>query len=82
DEAFKYLTDFFEDQKEKGVIQREVNTNTLALGLIALQDGLQGYELFGMARTETGEAWSEISNILLRGVMANEQSATEYKDNK
>ncbi len=82
DEAFKYLTDFFEDQKEKGVIQREVNTNTLALGLIALQDGLQGYELFGMARTETGEAWSEISNILLRGVMANEQSTTEYKDNK
>lgn len=82
DEAFKYLTAFFEDQKEKGVIQREVNTNTLALGLIALQDGLQGYELFGMARTETGEAWSEISNILLRGVMTNEPSATEYKDNK
>jgi AcrR family transcriptional regulator len=82
DEAFKYLAAFFEDQKEKGVIHREVNTSTLALGLIALQDGLQGYELFGMARTETGEAWSEISKILLRSVMTNEQGEVEYKDNK
>ncbi len=82
DEALAYLTAFFNDQKEKGVIQRDVNTNNLALGLIALQDGLQGYELFGMEHSETGKAWSEISNILLRGVMANDKSAEEYKDNK
>ncbi len=81
-EAVKYLTDYFEDQKEKGVIHRRVNTSNLALGLIALQDGLQGYELFGMKRDETSEVWSEVSTILLRGTLTNKFSPHEYKDNE
>jgi AcrR family transcriptional regulator len=82
DEALTYLTTFFEDQKEKGIIRREVNVHNLALGLIALQDGLQGYELFGMERSETEKAWSEISNILLTSVVSNEKEMREYKDDK
>jgi AcrR family transcriptional regulator len=82
DEALTYLTTFFEDQKEKGIIRREVNTHHLALGLIALQDGLQGYELFGMERSETGKAWVEISNILLTSVVAKDEGMNNYKDKK
>lgn len=82
DEALSYLKEFFEDQKEKGVVRRDVNTHNLAMGLIALQDGLQGYELFGMARSETGKAWSEISNILLRSVMTNKARPGDYKPSK
>ncbi|MFX1318171.1 MAG: TetR/AcrR family transcriptional regulator [Promethearchaeota archaeon] len=82
DDALTYLTTFFEDQKEKGFIRRDVNTYNLALGLIALQDGLQGYELFGMDRSETGKAWSEISNILLTSVVPNRKEMKEYKENK
>ncbi len=82
DEALSYLKKFFEDQKDKGIMRREVNTHNLAMGLIALQDGLQGYELFGMKRSETGKTWSEISNILLRSVMANKASRDDYKSSK
>jgi AcrR family transcriptional regulator len=81
DEALSFLEEYFEDQKEKGVIRHEVNTHYLAMGLIALQDGLQGYELFGMERSVTGKAWVEISNILLQGVMTNKAVSSEYQDN-
>ncbi len=79
-EALSFLRQYFEDQKAKGVIRREVNIEHLALGLIALQDGLQGYELFGMERSETGKAWAEISNILLHSVMTNKAVSSEYHD--
>ncbi|TRO55081.1 TetR/AcrR family transcriptional regulator [Candidatus Bathyarchaeota archaeon] len=82
DDALKYLTTFFEDQKEKGIIRRDVNTHNLALGLIALQDGLQGYELFGMDRSETEKAWSEISNTLLTSVITNEKEMKKYRESK
>ena len=82
DEALNGLMQYFEDQKEKGVIRPEVNTHHLAMGLIALQDGLQGYELFGIDQAETGKAWAEISNILLRSVMTNKAVDTEYKDKR
>ncbi len=82
DDALKYLTTFFEDQKEKGIIRRDVNTHNLALGLIALQDGLQGYELFGMDRSETEKAWSEISNTLLTSVITNEKEMRKYRESK
>lgn len=82
DEALTGLTQYFEDQKEKGVIRPEVNTHHLAMGLIALQDGLQGYELFGIEQAETGKAWAEISNILLRSVMTNKVTDAKYKDKR
>jgi AcrR family transcriptional regulator len=82
DEALTYLTTFFEDQKAKGIIRREVNVHNLALGLFALQDGLQGYELFGMERAETEKAWSEISNILLTSVVSKTKEMSEYEDDK
>ncbi len=82
DEALTGLTQYFEDQKEKGVIRPEVNTHHLAMGLIALQDGLQGYELFGIEQAETGKAWAEISNILLRSVMTNKITDAKYKDKR
>jgi len=82
DDALTYLTNFFEDQKEKGIIRRDVNTHNLALGLIALQDGLQGYELFGMDRSETEKAWSEISNTLLTSVITNEKEMRKYKESE
>ncbi len=82
DEALNGLMGYFEDQKEKGVIRQEVNTHHLAMGLIALQDGLQGYELFGIDQAETEKAWAEISNILLRSVMTNKTVDTEYKDKR
>ncbi len=80
--ALSFLKNYFEDQKEKGIIRREVNTYHLALGLIALQDGLQGYELFGIDKAETEKAWVDISNILLRSVIANKASTDEYKTSK
>lgn len=82
DEALNGLMQYFEDQKEKGVIRPEVNTHHLAMGLIALQDGLQGYELFGIDQAETGKAWAEISNILLQSVMTNKAGKTKYKDKR
>jgi AcrR family transcriptional regulator len=82
DEALSFLTEYFEEQKEKGMIRPDVNTLNLAMGLIALQDGLQGYELFGMERAETQKTWTEITKILLANVMANKASPNEYIDNK
>lgn len=82
DEALNGLMQYFNDQKVKGVIRPDVNTHHLAMGLIALQDGLQGYELFGINQAETGKAWAEISNILLRSVMTNKVVDTEYKDKR
>lgn len=82
DEALNGLMRYFEDQKEKGIIRPEVNNHHLALGLIALQDGLQGYELFGIDQAETGKAWAEISNILLRSVMTNKAVDTGYTDKR
>jgi AcrR family transcriptional regulator len=82
DEALNGLMRYFEDQKEKGIIRPEINTHHLAMGLIALQDGLQGYELFGIDQAETGKAWAEISNILLRSVMTNKAVDTEYKNKR
>jgi AcrR family transcriptional regulator len=70
-ESLRYLEAFFEDQKKKGIIRKDVNTHALAMGLIALQDGLQGYELFGVNQSDTSKTWVEISQILLNGVKAN-----------
>ncbi|MFW9831435.1 MAG: TetR/AcrR family transcriptional regulator, partial [Candidatus Thorarchaeota archaeon] len=42
EEALSHLQTYFEDQKEKGIIRQDVNTYHLAMGLIALSDGLQG----------------------------------------
>ncbi len=70
-ESLRYLEAFLADQKKKGIIRKDINTYSLALGLLALQDGLQGYELFGGNQTDTSKTWVEISQILLNGVKVN-----------
>ncbi|MFX1474990.1 MAG: TetR/AcrR family transcriptional regulator [Promethearchaeota archaeon] len=69
-EGFTFLETYLENQKQQGRINPTINTHYLAMGLIALQDGLQGYELFGMKPTETSKAWVAVSTLILQGVRA------------
>jgi AcrR family transcriptional regulator len=68
-EGFERLIDFLDKFKEKSVIREEIDTRSLAIGLIGLRDGLKSHMLFGVTLPEARKVWVETTKMILNDVL-------------
>lgn len=65
-ESTKFLSDYFDDYKKKGVIKNDVDTSSLSMGIMSVQDGLMTAILMGVDIKEVRQTWKEITKMILR----------------
>ncbi len=64
-EATNLLSDYFNDYKKRGIIKREIDTASLSMGIMSLQDGLMTAVLMGVEIKEIRKTWKEITKMML-----------------
>ncbi|KYC52073.1 MAG: DNA-binding transcriptional repressor AcrR [Candidatus Methanofastidiosum methylothiophilum] len=65
-EVIRLLSDYFEEYKKNGVIKKEVDTSSMAMGIMSLQDGLMTAILMGIEIHEIKRTWKDITKMILR----------------
>jgi len=65
-EVIRLLSDYFEEYKKNGVIKKEVDTSSMAMGIMSLQDGLMTAILMGIEIHEIKRTWKDITKMVLR----------------
>ncbi|HOC77976.1 MAG TPA: TetR/AcrR family transcriptional regulator [Methanofastidiosum sp.] len=64
-EATNLLSDYFNDYKKRGIIKRDIDTASLSMGIMSLQDGLMTAVLMGVEIKEIRKTWKEITKMML-----------------
>lgn len=65
-EATNLLSEYFNDYKKKGVIKKEIDTSSLSMGIMSLQDGLMTAILMGVEIQEIRKTWKDVTKMMLR----------------
>ena len=60
---------FIEELKNRGILKDEANSRLLAMGAIAIHDGLLVGEVAGMSRQETRNAFVDSIQAMLSGLL-------------
>ncbi len=61
---------FIEELKTRGILKAEANSRQIAMGAIAIHDGLLIWEVAGMNRQETRKAFVDIIQTMFSGLLA------------
>ena len=61
---------FIEELKNRGILKKEANSRQIAMGAIAIHDGLLIWEVAGMNRQETRKAFVDIIQTMFSGLLA------------
>jgi AcrR family transcriptional regulator len=61
---------FVEELKSRGILKNEANSRQIAMGAIAIHDGLLIWEVAGMNRQETRKAFVDIIQTMFSGLLA------------
>jgi AcrR family transcriptional regulator len=61
---------FIEELKNRGILKNEANPRQIAMGAIAIHDGLLIWEVAGMNRQETRKAFVDIIQTMFSGLLA------------
>src|SRR2546426_1759859 len=61
---------FIEELKNRGILKNEANSRQIAMGAIAIHDGLLIWEVAGMNRQETRKAFVDIIQTMFSGLLA------------
>jgi AcrR family transcriptional regulator len=61
---------FIEELKSRGILKKEANPRQIAMGAIAIHDGLLIWEVAGMNRQETRKAFVDIIQTMFSGLLA------------
>ena len=61
---------FIEELKNRGILKNEANSRQIAMGSIAVHDGLLIWEVAGMNRQETRKAFVDIIQTMFSGLLA------------
>ncbi|MBI4258380.1 MAG: TetR/AcrR family transcriptional regulator [Thaumarchaeota archaeon] len=69
DKTLNTVRAFLEEQKRKGVLKRDLETHQLAMGLVALFDGLMASLLIGTGEAEAKQAWNQTVKAMLHGTL-------------
>jgi len=64
-EATNLLSDYFNDYKKRGIIKKDIDTASLSMGIMSLQDGLMTAVLMGVEIKEIRKTWKEITKMML-----------------
>jgi len=72
DEGLTYFVESVEEQKRRGVIKDDVDAKSLTLGIIALHEGFNIVELFGIDREEYGKSWQYIIGLIFESIINDE----------
>ena len=70
-QSFENLLQFFDKNKEEGIIKREVDSRMLIFGFMALRDGFNFGTLYGIELAELAKAWSGMWKIILKEILVN-----------
>jgi AcrR family transcriptional regulator len=62
------ISAFWEERRDAGEVPPEVDTESIARGLVALQFGLMAFVSTGLPRSEAIDAWTEMVRRLGRGL--------------
>ncbi len=62
------ISAFWEERRDAGEVPPDVDTESIARGLVALQLGLMAFVSTGMPRSEAIDAWTEMVRRLGRGL--------------
>jgi len=60
---------FIEELKNRGILKAEANSRQIAMGAIAIHDGLLIWEVAGMNRQETRKAFVDIIQTMFSGLL-------------
>ena len=60
---------FIEELKNRGILKKEANSRQIAMGAIAIHDGLLIWEVAGMNRQETRKAFVDIIQTMFSGLL-------------
>ena len=61
---------FMEELKNRGILKDEANSRQIAMGAIAIHDGLLIWEVAGMNKQETRKAFVDIIQTMFSGLLA------------
>jgi AcrR family transcriptional regulator len=61
---------FIEELKSRGILKKEANPRQIAMGAIAIHDGLLIWEVAGLSRQETRKAFVDIIQTMFSGLLA------------
>lgn len=64
-----YFVESIEEQKKKGIIKSDVDAQSLTLGIMALHEGFNLIELFGIDREEYGKSWQYIIGLIFESII-------------
>jgi AcrR family transcriptional regulator len=73
EEGLTYFVESVEEQKRRGVIKGDVDAKSLTLGIIALHEGFNIVELFGIDREEHGKSWQYIIGLIFESIINDEE---------
>jgi AcrR family transcriptional regulator len=63
------IIQFFNENKEKGIIKEKVDSTTLIYIFMALRDGFSLGTFYGLELSNAANAWSEIWRIILKEIL-------------
>ncbi len=69
EEGLTYFVESVEEQKRRGVIKDDIDSQSLTLGIIALHEGFNIIELFGIDREEYGKSWQYIIGLIFESIL-------------
>ncbi len=73
EEGVTYFIENVEEQKRRGVIKGDVDTQSLILGIMALHEGFNIIELFGIDREKYGKSWQYIIGLIFGSIINDEK---------
>ena len=60
---------FFEEQKKRGIIRREIDIESLASSFLALRDGLNSLVFYGMDKNKIKKAWTDTMGLIINDIL-------------
>jgi hypothetical protein len=62
------ITDYFNTQKDKGFIRKDIEITELAYGFVSLYDGLKINKVLGIAEKQNKKTWTRTVKAIFTGI--------------
>ncbi|MFX0093880.1 MAG: TetR/AcrR family transcriptional regulator [Candidatus Hodarchaeota archaeon] len=63
------LAEFFDKQKKRGIIRKEVDSEALSSSFLALRDGLNSLAFYGLDKSKIKKAWINTMNLIIQDAL-------------
>ncbi|MFX1254321.1 MAG: TetR/AcrR family transcriptional regulator [Promethearchaeota archaeon] len=70
EQSVNRFKEFFEEQKKRGIIRKDVDVESLASSFLALRDGLNSLVFYGLDKSKIKKAWTDTMGLIIKDILA------------